>query len=120
VVEATPDSLHILACEYAHVSSVVDDLDLFACELVQAVHQLVDLLVGGLDLALVEVLVGGDGGGGCSTRELGCPSQCPFSAFEDSICENMAPILRTTAPLCMSPTILTVKRALKSSVPSGA
>ena len=42
----------------------LDDLDFFGCEFVEFVDKLVDLLVGSVDLALIEFLVGGDGGGG--------------------------------------------------------
>ena len=41
-----------------------DDFDLFLRQPIQLVHQRVYLPVGGLDLALVQLLVGGDGGGG--------------------------------------------------------
>ncbi len=36
--------------------------DLFLGQPIQLVHQRVDLLVGGLDLAMLELLVGGNGG----------------------------------------------------------
>jgi len=38
--------------------------DLFLGQPIQLVHQPDNLLVGGLDLALVQLLAGGDGGGG--------------------------------------------------------
>jgi dihydrodipicolinate synthase/N-acetylneuraminate lyase len=49
----------------SHVSSRLLPLhnsDLFLGQSIQTADQRVDLLVGGLDLALVELLVGGDGG----------------------------------------------------------
>jgi len=46
------------------VHSPFDDLDLLPRQPIQLVHQPVNLPVGGLDLALVELLVGGNGGGG--------------------------------------------------------
>jgi hypothetical protein len=55
------------ACQTALVGSVVPpfhDSDLFLGQPIQLIHQRVDLLIGGLDVALVELLVGGDGGGG--------------------------------------------------------
>jgi len=40
------------------------DGDLFLGQTIQSIDQRIDLLIGGVDLALLELLVGGDGSGG--------------------------------------------------------
>ena len=42
----------------------LDDSDLVLRQVVQLVHQRVNLAVGGFDLPLVQLLIGGDGGSG--------------------------------------------------------
>ena len=42
----------------------LDDFDLVLRQVVQFVHQRVNLAVGGFDLPLVQLLIGGDGSGG--------------------------------------------------------
>jgi len=77
----TLSSLNPLSVESLRlVCSVVPplrDSDLFLGQPIQLVHQRIDLRIGGLDLALEELLVTGDGGGhdlvverpiGCSRR----------------------------------------------------
>lgn len=46
------------------------DSDLLLGQPIQLVHQRVDLRIGGLDLSLVELFVGGDGGGGARPPRL--------------------------------------------------